>query len=137
MPPFLYEDIDDYVVSVNHYPFHREELWNEEKGIVRVYGRDGEMEKINSIRYPKRYYTEEYIQEHILPKYNDCPRCTIGTLIEEDEEDLWGELKNGYNKYKKYIIPSIAVIIVGVIISVFVYRWYVSRQNLITVEETS
>ena len=79
----LYERLNDFVVEVNHYPFHRTEVIDKHKGIVRVYGKDGSKEKINSVRYSKPYYTEAYIRENILSKYEDCPLCRIGQDIKK------------------------------------------------------
>ena len=77
----LFERLDDFVVDINHYPYFRTEVIDEVKGITRVYGRDGDKEKINSVRYSKPYYTRDYIEENILTIYDDCPLCKIGQKL--------------------------------------------------------
>lgn len=77
----LFERLDDFVVEVNNYPFHRKQTIDKIKGIIRVYGRDGDREKINRVIYPKKHYTIEYIEENILKQYDNCPLCDIGVPI--------------------------------------------------------
>ena len=83
---YLEESSNNYIVKVNSYPFLRSELWNKEKGIVRIYGQDNNREKINEIRYPKKYYNREYITGNILPKYETCPLCNIGRKMNNNNK---------------------------------------------------
>lgn len=78
----LYSRLNDFVVDINHFPYHRTEVIDKSRGIIRVYGKDGDKEKINNVRYAKPYYTEEYIRENILPQYEDCRLCVIGQDIQ-------------------------------------------------------
>ena len=77
----LFERLEDFVVEVNNYPYYSSELWNKEKGIIRVYGRDGNKRKINRVIYPKKHYTKSYIEDNILKEYDVCPLCDIGVPI--------------------------------------------------------
>lgn len=77
----LFERLDDFVIEVNNYPFLKREIWNKEKGIVRVYGRDGDRKKINRVIYPKKHYNRVYMEENILKEYDVCPLCNIGVPI--------------------------------------------------------
>lgn len=77
----LFERLADFVVEVNNYPFHRKQIIDEVKGITRIYGRDGDREKINRVIYSKPYYTRKYIEESILKEYDNCPLCNIGVPI--------------------------------------------------------
>ncbi|MFW9881930.1 MAG: hypothetical protein ACFFG0_53380 [Candidatus Thorarchaeota archaeon] len=78
----LIERINDFVVLVNNYPYYRTEIIDSERGITRVYGRDGSVEKINYVTYKKPYYTKEYLEEHLIPKYERCPICEFGRDIQ-------------------------------------------------------
>lgn len=113
--PRIRETPTDFIIDINSYPFHRKELWNREKGIIRIYGKDGNMEKINQVIYPKKYYTYEYIESNILDKYEDCPLCKVGKEMSENKGisglgiaagiilgvTLIASLVNIWNKYKK------------------------------------
>lgn len=79
--PDLIERVSDFIIFVNDFPYLRTEMWNSNKGIVRVYGKDGSKEKINYVIYPKKYYDRQYIEENIIPKYENCTLCKIGKDI--------------------------------------------------------
>jgi len=102
----LFERLDDFVVDINHYPYFRTEVIDEEKGIVRVYGRDGDNEKINSVLYSKPYYTRGYIEENILKEYEDCPLCKIG-------QSLYVPPKKDYSNILKS--PIVIASLIGVV----------------------
>jgi len=90
----LFERLNDFVVEINQYPYYRTEVIDKDKGIIRVYGRDGDNEKINSVRYSKPYYSRSYIEENILPKYENCPLCKIGqTLYIKPKKELSTRVK--------------------------------------------
>ncbi len=71
-PEFIY-------VMINQFPYYSHE--DMEKGIVRIYGRDGNRKKINYVKYPTKHYTKEYVEKHIVPQYEDCPKCLVGEEI--------------------------------------------------------
>lgn len=133
MSPFIYEDDNDYIVSVNNLPFHREELWNKEKGIVRIYGKDGNREKINYVKYPKKYYNKYYLEHKILPKYENCPKCKFGDEIQEEETskfmDNYHNIKKKIVDNQKYIVATLSIIVILIIFGVFIYRWYQNRKG--------
>lgn len=74
----LFERVNDFLVSVNNYPYHRTEVISKQKGITRIYGKDGDKEKINYVTYSKDHYNKDYIENKIIPQYEDCPLCKIG-----------------------------------------------------------
>ena len=115
----LFERLNDFVVEINRYPYYRTEVIDENKGIVRVYGRDGDKEKINSVRYSKPYYSRSYIEENILSKYNDCPLCKIG-------QDLYVKPKKEVSH--KIKTPSIALSIIG--LSLIPFLLYLVKKKL-------
>lgn len=100
---YLIERMNDFVVMVNNYPYHRTELIDGKRGIIRVYGRDDSMEKINYVTYKKPYYTEKYLKENVLPRYEGCPLCRIGRDIQNSKFKYSKKNNNLYSKinYKK------------------------------------
>lgn len=95
----LIERLDDFVVMVNNYPYHRTEIIDKKRGIERVYGRDGSVEKINYVIYKKPYYTKEYLEREVMPKYERCPLCTFGEEI--------GNSKFKYSKKNNNVYSNI------------------------------
>lgn len=81
MKPRLIERLDDFVIMIQSLPYHSEEVWDKEHGIVRVYGKDGSKKKINYVIYPKKHYTKEYLEDNVMHKYDECPECKVGTII--------------------------------------------------------
>ncbi|MCP4762570.1 MAG: hypothetical protein GY870_12390 [archaeon] len=79
----VFDRIDDIVVEINNYPYFRTETIDENRGIVRIYGRDGTKEKLNRVIYSKPYYNEEYVKKYVVPQYDGCQICTIGNDIDE------------------------------------------------------
>lgn len=103
--PRILERSNDFVILVNSYPFFEKEIWDKEKQIIRVWGRDGLNKKINYVIYPKKYYTKEYIENSILPQYNTCPKCQIGEEIKiemKKVDEFKKHLKEKISDKKKY-----------------------------------
>lgn len=84
--PDLIERLHDFVIFVNTFPYHSREVWDKEKGIVRIYGKDHDRKKINYVIYPKKYFDYYEMKERILPQYEDCPLCKIGTVINKYDD---------------------------------------------------
>jgi len=85
-PDFIY-------VFINNLPYYDTEIVDKEKGIVRIYGRDGDKMKINYVKYPTKHYTKEYIEKYIIQQYDDCQLCKVGKNIEKNVK-IKDELKN-------------------------------------------
>lgn len=95
----LIEGIRDYIVVVNELPFYRSEVWNRENNIRRTYGKNGEIEKINTVYYPKKRYTKKYLMEKVLSQYDNCPLCIVGKEIQPKKKSL--EIMKQSNLIKK------------------------------------
>lgn len=131
---FIFEDPEYFIVSKNDLPFHREEVWDEEKGIIRVWGRDGNKEKINYIKYPKEHYTREYIEKKVLPKYESCPLCHIGKEISPMQASKKEIFKEKAKKSLKYLVPFSIGMIFLVIGGTYLLKW--RSSPLISREES-
>ena len=115
----LYDRLNDFLVEVNNYPYHRTEIVDKKRGVVRTYGKDGNKEKINSVRYSKKHYSEDYIRENILPQYENCPLCRIGQDIKEPRmKELSGNIK----------APAMVISIIGLFSIPFLL--YTARKRL-------
>lgn len=124
--PKIIERINDFVILVNSYPFYERELWDRNKGIVRVWGRDKDVRKINYVIYPKKYYTKEYIETNILPKYNTCPKCQIGENIINENKKIseikkrMGKINSINKKYASAILGAAFLFVpIGVVLSIY------------------
>ena len=80
-------------IWVNDFPSYDKVWENQEKGVVRYRGRDGDYAKTNYVKYPTSHFTEEYIRKNVLHRYDKCPKCTIGEKINNG-----GILKLKYSK---------------------------------------
>jgi len=65
-------------VIINRLPYHKTEV---KKGRVIIWGRDGNIMKINQVYYPKLFYSKERVQQLIKDYYQNCPMCYIGKSI--------------------------------------------------------
>lgn len=125
--PILIDEPNHYVISVNNLPYHREELWDEDKGIIRVWGKDFDNERINYIKYPKENYEREYIEKNVMPKYETCKLCEVGQKIEEEPSD--SDLrKERAKEVAKYVIPAVVVISLSIFVGWYLYKWYKKRK---------
>lgn len=68
------------------------------EGITAVWGKDplsaDKKQKLIKVLYPKDKYTEEYVREHVLPQYDECPNCTIGKEPPSKKEELKQSLQS-------------------------------------------
>lgn len=109
----LIERLNDYVIMVNSYPYLEREVMDKKNGIIRVYGLDGDLKKINYVVYPKSNYTRQYIEDNVLHQYETCPLCNIGVEVDAEKRIPY-EPKISVNKKISYQKKGlIATIIVG------------------------
>jgi len=128
----LIERMNDYVVMVNTYPYLKREVVDKKNGIVRVYGLDGDLQKINYVIYPKNHYTRQYIEDNILHKYETCPLCHIGVEIDADKR-VPIEPKSLVNKKmslkKKEAITSIVLSLSAIPIALLAIKFLKRRKT--------
>lgn len=96
---------DKYWIVVINDDLHLEDTNFWKKGILRFWGKDPYdpdpyNKKLMYVWYPRENYSEYEMLDLILPKYDDCPLCKIGTKAKKENRPFKYPKNNNNNNNK-------------------------------------